>query len=107
MPDDDTCPRYAGRHHRRIGRAELPAAAQVMLARLAALIAVDAPPASSPRQRRGRRGQRATADDMQGVMRGCPGRGHGAGGLGRREDPQGLGFAIAVAEDEMADEGDA
>ena len=51
-----------------------------------------------------------TAEDIQGHDRGCPdcpGCRDGQGGLGRREDPQGLGFAIAVADSEMAGDGDA
>ena len=82
---------------------------ELMLMRIAALIAMDAPPASylandgATRQDSG-----VTADDIGSHDRGCPGGGHGPGGLGRREDPPGAAeFAIAVAEPRWPTTGEA
>jgi hypothetical protein len=60
---------------------------ELMLARIAALIAVDAPPASYLANAGAAEDSGVTADDL-----GCPGSGHGPGGLGRREDPPGAGL---------------
>jgi hypothetical protein len=68
------------------------AARELMLVRLAALIAVGAPSASYLANAGAAADRGVTADDIQGVMIGVPGCGHGAGGLGRREDPQGPGL---------------
>jgi Carboxymuconolactone decarboxylase family len=66
---------------------------EFMLARLAALIAVDAPPASYLANAEAAADSGVTADDIQAVMIAvAPRGGHGAGGLGRREDPQGPGL---------------
>jgi hypothetical protein len=48
-----------------------------------------------------------TVDDIQGRDRGWPDCRDGQGGLGRRKDPQGLGFAIAEIDSEMACDGEA
>ena len=78
-----------------------------MLARLAALIAVDAPPASYLANAEVARGRGVTADDIQGVMIavapvvGTP-RVVAAGGNILRA----LGFAIAVADADLADDDD-
>ena len=65
---------------------------EFMLARIAALIAVDAPPASYLANAGAAEDSGVTADDLQGSHdRGRPGGGHGPGGLGRREDPPGAG----------------
>ena len=104
MPDDDTpvLDTLADITAASVEHNSLPPR-ELIIARLAALIAVDAPPASylanagAAGQRGHRRGRPGSHD------RGCPGRGHGAGGFGRREDPQGFGIRVAVA-DEIADE---
>ena len=58
---------------------------ELMIARLAALIAVDAPPASYPGNAEAAADSGVTAGDVPGGDdRGCPGRGYGAGGFGRR-----------------------
>jgi len=80
---------------------------ELMIARLAALIAVDAPPASYLVNAGAAADSGVTADDMQGVMIAVApvvgtARVVSAGGKILRA----LGFAIAVA-DEMADDGDA
>ena len=80
---------------------------ELMLARLAALIAVDAPPASYLANAGAAADSGVTADDLQGVMIAVApvvgtARVVSAGGKILRA----LGFAIAVAE-EMADDGDA
>ena len=66
---------------------------ELMIARLAALVAVDAPPASYLANAEAAADSGVTADDVPGSDdRGCPGRGHGAGGFGGREDRQGAGI---------------
>jgi hypothetical protein len=81
---------------------------EFMLARMAALIAVDAPPAPCLAKRRAAADSGVTAGDIEGGDdRGRSGGGLGAGGLGGREDPPGLGFAIAVADSDMAEDDDA
>jgi hypothetical protein len=79
-----------------------------MLVRIAALIAVDAPPASYLANAGAAADSGVTADDVQAVMIGVAPvvgtpRVVSAGGNILRA----LGFAIAVAEAEMADEADA
>ena len=65
---------------------------ELMLARIAALIALDAPPASYLANAGAAAGQRGHRRRSSGRHdRGCPGSGHGPGGLGRREDPPGAG----------------
>ena len=81
---------------------------ELMLVRLAALIAVDAPPASYLANAGAAADSGVTADDIQAVMIGVApvvgtARVVSAGGKILRA----LGFAIAVAESEMADEVDA
>jgi alkylhydroperoxidase/carboxymuconolactone decarboxylase family protein YurZ len=81
---------------------------ELMLARLAALIAVDAPPASYLANAEAAADSGVTADDVQGVMIAVApvvgtARVVSAGGKILRA----LGFAIAVADSEMADDGDA
>jgi len=81
---------------------------EFMLARMAALIAVDAPPASYLANAGVAADAGVTADDVQGVMIAVApvvgtARVVSAGGKILRA----LGFAIAVAESEMADDGDA
>jgi len=80
---------------------------ELMLARLAALIAVDAPPASYLANAEAAADSGVTADDIQGVMIGVApvvgtARVVAAGGNILRA----LGFAITVAESEAADDGD-
>ena len=81
---------------------------EFMLVRMAALIAVDAPPASYLANAGAAADVGVTADDIQGVMIGvapvvgAP-RVVAAGGNILRA----LGFAIAGADSEMADDGDA
>jgi hypothetical protein len=79
-----------------------------MLVRLAAVIAVDAPPGSYLANAEAARGSRVTAEDIQTVMIGvAPVVGTAqvvsAGGKILRA----LGLAVAVADSEMADGGDA
>ena len=81
---------------------------ELMLARVAALIAVDAPPASYLANAGAAADSGITADDLQGVMIAVApvvgtARVVSAGGKILRA----LGFAIEVAEAELADEGDA
>ena len=81
---------------------------ELMLVRMAALIAVDAPPASYLANAGAAADSGVTADDIQGVMIGVApvvgtARVVSAGGKILRA----LGFAIEVADAEMADEGDA
>ena len=81
---------------------------ELMLARIAALIAVDAPPASYLANAGAAGDSGVTADDLQGVMIAVApvvgtARVVSAGGKILRA----LGFAIEVAEAEMADNGDA
>ena len=81
---------------------------ELMLVRIAALIAVDAPPASYIANAGAAAESGITADDVQAVMIGVAPvvgtpRVVSAGGNILRA----LGFAIAVAEAEMADEADA
>ena len=81
---------------------------ELMLVRLAALIAVDAPPASYLANAEAAADSGVTADDIQGVMIGVAplvgtARVVSAGGKILRA----LGFAVAVADSEMADDGDA
>lgn len=81
---------------------------EFMLARLAALIAVDAPPVSYLANAEAEADSGVTADDVQGVMIAVApvvgtARVISAGGKIIRA----LGFAIAVADSEMADDGDA
>jgi hypothetical protein len=81
---------------------------ELMLVRIAALIAVDAPPASYLANAGAAADSGVTADDVQAVMIGVAPvvgtpRVVSAGGNILRA----LGFAIAVAEAEMADEADA
>ena len=81
---------------------------ELMLVRIAALIAVDAPPASYIANAGAAAESGVTADDVQAVMIGVAPvvgtpRVVSAGGNILRA----LGFAIAVAEAEMADEADA
>jgi hypothetical protein len=83
------------------------AARELMLVRLAALIAVDAPPASYLANAEAAADSGLTADDIQGVMIGVApvvgtARVVSAGGKILRA----LGFAVAVADSEMADDGD-
>ena len=81
---------------------------ELMLVRVAALIAVDAPPASYLANAEAAADSGVTADDIQAVMIGVApvvgtARVVSAGGKILRA----LGFAIAVADSEMADEVDA
>jgi alkylhydroperoxidase/carboxymuconolactone decarboxylase family protein YurZ len=81
---------------------------ELMLVRLAALIAVDAAPASYLANAEAAADSGVTADDIQAVMIGVApvvgtARVVSAGGKILRA----LGFAIAVADSEMADDGDA
>ena len=81
---------------------------ELMLARIAALIAVDAPPASYLANAGAAEDTGVTADDLQGVMIAVApvvgtARVVSAGGNILRA----LGFAIAVADAEMADDSDA
>ena len=81
---------------------------ELMLVRLAALIAVDAPPASYLANAEAAADSGVTADDVQGVMIGVApvvgtARVVSAGGKILRA----LGLAVAVADSEMADDGDA
>lgn len=81
---------------------------ELMLVRLAALIAVDAPPASYLANAGAAADSGVTADDIQGVMIGVAplvgtARVVSAGGNILRA----LGFAVAVADSEMVDDGDA
>jgi len=81
---------------------------ELMLVRLAALIAVDAPPASYLANAGAAEDSGVTADDIQAVMIGVApvvgtARVVAAGGNILRA----LGLAIAVADAELADEGDA
>jgi alkylhydroperoxidase/carboxymuconolactone decarboxylase family protein YurZ len=81
---------------------------EFMLARLAALIAVDAPPASYLANAEAAADSGVTAGDIQAVMIAVApvvgtARVVAAGGKILRA----LGFAIAVADAEMADDGDA
>ncbi len=81
---------------------------ELMLARIAALIAVDAPPASYLANARAADDSGVTADDLQGIMIAVApvvgtARVVSAGGKILRA----LGIAIAVAEAEMADDSDA
>ena len=81
---------------------------ELMLARVAALIAVDAPPASYLANAGAAADSGITADDLQGVMIAVApvvgtARVVSAGGKILRA----LGFAIEVAEAELADEDDA
>ena len=81
---------------------------ELMLVRVAALIAVDAPPASYLAHAGAAADSGVTADDIQAVMIGVApvvgtARVVSAGGKILRA----LGFAIAVADSEMADEVDA
>src|SRR5689334_21177793 len=81
---------------------------ELMLARLAALIAVDAPPASYMANAEAAADSGVTAGDIQGVMIAIApvvgtARVVSAGGKILRA----LGFAIAVADSEMTDDGDA
>ena len=80
---------------------------ELMLARMAALIAVDAPPASYLANAEAAAGSGVTADDIQAVMIAVApivgtARVVSAGGKILRA----LGLAIAVADSEMADDGD-
>jgi Carboxymuconolactone decarboxylase family len=82
------------------------AARELMLVRLAALIAVDAPPASYLANAEAAEESGVTADDIQAVMIGVApvvgtARMVSAGGNILRA----LGFAVAVADSEMADDG--
>ena len=84
------------------------ASRELMLVRVAALIAVGAPPASYLANAAAAADSGVTADDVQAVMIGVApvvgtARVVAAGGNILRA----LGFAIAVAEAEMADEADA
>ncbi len=90
-----------------IDRSSLPPR-DFMLARLAALIAVDAPPASYLANAEATEKSGITADDIAEVMIAIApvvgtARVVSAGGKILRA----LGFAIAVADAEMADDGDA
>jgi alkylhydroperoxidase/carboxymuconolactone decarboxylase family protein YurZ len=81
---------------------------ELMLARLAALIAVDAPPTSYLANAGAAADSGVTADDLQAVMIAVApvvgtARVISAGGKILRA----LGIAVAVAEAEMADDGDA
>ena len=81
---------------------------ELMLARMAALIAVDAPPASYLANAGAAQDSGVTADDLQGVMIAVApvvgtARVVSAGGKILRA----LGIAIAVAEAEIADDSDA
>ena len=81
---------------------------EFMLARMAALIAVDAPPAPCLANAGPPRTAGSPPATSKGVMIAvAPVVGPARGGLGGREDPPGLGFAIAVADSEMAEDGDA
>ena len=81
---------------------------ELMLVRVAALIAVDAPPASYLANAEAAADSGVTADDIQAVMIGVApvvgtARVVSAGGKILRA----LGFAIAVADSELADEAEA
>ena len=81
---------------------------ELMLTRIAALIALDAPPASYLANARAAEYSGVTADDLQGVMIAVApvvgaARVISAGGKILRA----LGFAIAVADAEIADDSDA
>jgi alkylhydroperoxidase/carboxymuconolactone decarboxylase family protein YurZ len=81
---------------------------ELMLVRIAALIAVDAPPVSYLANAEAAEESGVTADDIQGVMIGVapvvgtPRVVSAAGHIFRA-----LGFAIAVADSEIEDDGDA
>jgi hypothetical protein len=79
-----------------------------MLARMAALIAVDAPPASYLANAEAATDSGVTADDIQGVMIAVA----PVAGTARVVSAGGkilkaVGFAIAVADSDIADDGDA
>src|SRR5881396_3359374 len=81
---------------------------ELMLTRIAALIAVDAPPASYLANAGAAADSGVTAEDIQAVMIGVApvvgtARVVSAGGKILRA----MGFAIAVADSELADDGDA
>jgi hypothetical protein len=79
-----------------------------MLVRLAALIAVDAPPASYLANAEAAMDSGVTAEDVQGVMIGvAPVVGTPRVVLAGGNILRALGFAIAVADAEIADDGDA
>ena len=109
MPDDDTpvLDTLAEITAASVEHNSLPPR-ELMLARLAALIAVDAPPASYLVNAGAAADSGVTADDLQGVMIAVApvvgtARVVSSGGKILRA----LGLAIAVADDETADDGDA
>ena len=69
---------------------------ELMLVRIAALIAVDAPPASYLANAGAAEDSGVTADDIQGVMIAVAPVVGTAGGLGRREDPPGAGHSRSL-----------
>jgi alkylhydroperoxidase/carboxymuconolactone decarboxylase family protein YurZ len=81
---------------------------ELMLVRLAALIAVDAPPASYLANAQAAMDSGVTAEDVQGVMIGvAPVVGTPRVVLAGGNILRALGFAIAVADAETAGDGDA
>jgi hypothetical protein len=80
---------------------------EFMLARMTAPDPGGGPPASYLANAEAAAESGVTADDIQGHGRGCPDCRDSQGGFRTGEDPQGLGFAIAVADSEMAEDGDA
>jgi alkylhydroperoxidase/carboxymuconolactone decarboxylase family protein YurZ len=81
---------------------------ELMLVRIAALIAVDAPPGSYLANAGAAEESGVTADDVQGVMIGvAPVVGTPRVVLAAGNILRALGFAIAVADSEAADDGDA
>jgi hypothetical protein len=81
---------------------------ELMLGRLAALIAVDAPPASDRANAGAAQESGVTADDIQAVMiGGAPAVGTAQAVAAGGNIPRALGLAIAAADAELADESDA
>ena len=77
---------------------------EYILARLAALVAVDAPPISWLATAPAVTESGLTMEDIRHHDRGGPGRGHAPGDGGRRAHHAGPGLAIAVTDAELADE---
>jgi alkylhydroperoxidase/carboxymuconolactone decarboxylase family protein YurZ len=81
---------------------------ELMLVRIAALIAVDAPPVSYLANAGAAEESGVTADDIEGVMIGvAPVVGTPRVALAAGNILRALGFAIAVADSEIADDNDA
>ncbi len=101
----NTCPWHTRQPHRRVGQAQLSCAARAHARQNGRPDPGGRSPASYLANAEAAAESGVTADDIQGHDRGCPDCRDGQGGLGRREDPQGLGLAIAVADSEMAVDG--